>query len=477
MRLGLGPDTKVVVIMKNFPRLVIAGVHSGVGKTTLSTAVMGALTRLGLKVQPFKVGPDYIDPGYHTAATGRVSRNLDAWFLGVDGVREMFARSAGDADISVIEGVMGLYDGRGSGEEGSTAQVAKILRAPVMLVLDARSMARSAAALVTGYKYFDSGVNLAGVFLNRVGGDRHYHLLKEAIEQNCGVPVLGRAGRWDGLELPERHLGLLPTAEKEGVLPYIKALSEKITGGIEVERLLELARSVPAPPPPSRRVFPSAGPPASVRLGVVMDSAFNFYYHDGLDLLGALGAEIVPCSALDGAFPGDIDGLYIGGGFPEMFARELSGNHAFIQGLRAAHARGMPIYAECGGFMYLTRAVTDFQGERHQMAGVIPGECRMQSKRAALGYVTATALADNILVAGGQSIRGHEFHYSTLELDQGSPGAYRLFKEGVGGSRADGYVRGNLLASYLHIHFAGHPEAAGRFINKCLEYKNKIRHQ
>lgn len=460
--------------MDNFPRLVVAGVHSGVGKTTLTTAIMGALTRRGLKVQPFKVGPDYIDPGYHTAATGRVSRNLDAWFLGENGVREMFARSAADSDISIVEGVMGLYDGRGSGEEGSTAHVAKILKAPVLLVLDARSMARSAAALVKGYKSFDPEVNLAGVFLNRVGSHRHFKLLQEAIEENCGVPVIGRAGRWDGLELPERHLGLLPTAEKEGVRPFIEALSERVTLELDLEPLVKLARMAPSLSLPPTRIFPPDSMPASVRLGVVMDSAFNFYYHDGLDLLSALGAEIVPCSALAGAFPGDIDGLYIGGGFPEMFARELSENRVFIDGARAAHARGMPIYAECGGLMYLTRAVTDFQGKRYQMAGIIPGECRMQNRRAALGYVTATALRDNILVAGGQSLRGHEFHYSTLDLDPGSPGAYHLFKEGVEGYKTDGYAGNNLLASYLHIHFAGSPAAARGFIKKCLEFKKMV---
>lgn len=459
--------------MKNFPRLVVAGVHSGVGKTTLTTAIMAAMTRRGLIVQPFKVGPDYIDPGYHTAATGRISRNLDAWFLGEDGVREMFSRSAGEAELSIVEGVMGLYDGRGSGEEGSTAHVAKIIKAPVVLVLDARSMARSAAALVNGYKNFDPEINLAGVFLNRVGSDRHFKLLREAIEENCGVPVIGRAGRWEGLELPERHLGLLPTAEKEGMTPFIEALAEKVTREFELEPLVQLARMAPPLELPLQCIFPSENMPASVRLGVVMDSAFNFYYHDGLDLLSALGAEIVPCSAMAGVFPGDIDGLYIGGGFPEMFARELSANHVFMEGLRRAYHRGMPIYAECGGLIYLSRAVTDFAGNRYEMAGIVPGECRMQKRRAALGYVTATALKDNILVAGGENLRGHEFHYSTLDLESGSPAAYHLYKEGVEGYKTDGFAANNILASYLHIHFAGNPAAARGFINKCLDFKKK----
>jgi cobyrinic acid a,c-diamide synthase len=457
--------------MNNYPRLVIAGVHSGVGKTSVATALMAALACSGKKVRPFKVGPDYIDPGYHTAATGKSSRNLDAWFLGEDGIVEIFMRGAQDADISIVEGVMGLYDGRGSGAEGSTAHVAKILKAPVLLVLDARSMARSAAALVLGYKNFDQEVNLAGVFLNRVGGDRHYNLLRQAIEECCGVPVLGYATRWDGLDLPERHLGLLPTAEKDNLNALLLAMADRVKEGLDPVRLVEIARAAPYLPPPEKNIFPAEPRPAAVRLGIVMDSAFNFYYTDGLELLASLGAELVYCSALDGAFPENIDGLYIGGGFPEMFARELSANKKFIDGLRGASASGMPVYAECGGLMYMTRAVTDFEGNRYDMAEIIPGECRMQKKRAALGYVTATALEDSILAARGEVLRGHEFHYSILELEQSVPGAYHLSKEGVAGRHTDGYVSGNILASYLHINFAGHPEAAGRFIGKCSEYK------
>lgn len=458
--------------MNNCPRLVIAGVHSGVGKTTVATAVMAALAGMGLKVQPFKVGPDYIDPGYHTAATGRVSRNLDAWFLGEEGIKEMFARSSGDADISVIEGVMGMFDGRGSGAEGSTAHVAKILDAPVILVLDARSMARSAAALVLGYKNFDPEVNLAGVFLNRVGGARHHKLLREAIEECCGLPVTGWAGRWEGLELPERHLGLLPTAEKGNLRQLLDGMAARILEGLDTAGILELARGARPVYPPEKKIFSSSPGPGKVRLGVVMDSAFNFYYRDGLDLLASMGAELVYCSALAGGFPREIDGLYIGGGFPEMFARELSANLDFIRGLREAWARGMPIYAECGGLMYLSREVTDFQGNSYPMAGIVPGECRMQKRRAGLGYVTATALKDSILSAAGGVLKGHEFHYSTLSMDCPCSGAYRLVKEGMEGDGVDGYVQDNVLASYLHIHFAGHPEAAARFIGKCSAYKN-----
>ena len=453
------------------PRIVIAGVHSGVGKTTVATSVMRALALSGLKVQPYKVGPDYIDPGYHTAAAGRHSRNLDAWFLGAGGVREMFLRSAGGADISVIEGVMGLYDGRGSGDEGSTAHVARLLEAPVILVLDARSMARSAAAVVLGYKNFDPGLNLCGVILNRVGSDRHYLLLREAIETATGVPVLGRVGYSPGVELPERHLGLLPTAEKNNLNGLLDAMANKIMEGLNLELLVRLAKTAPSLGRPEKRVFPAVAAEPVARIGLVLDSAFNFYYRDGLELLSSLGADLVPCSSLEGKLPPDLDGLYIGGGFPEMFAEEIAGNGEFIAGVRGEFRRGMPIYAECGGMMFLSQGVTDFEGRRFAMAGIIPGETFMLKKRAALGYVTAEALGNNILAHAGSLIKGHEFHYSELRGGGSSLRAYLLKKEGEGAPRPDGFAAGNLLASYMHIHFAGCPREAVSFINTCVKYR------
>ncbi|MFZ5631812.1 MAG: cobyrinate a,c-diamide synthase [Bacillota bacterium] len=454
------------------PRIVIAGVHSGVGKTTVATALMRTLARSGLKVQPFKVGPDYIDPGYHTEATGRFSRNLDAWFLGDDGVREMFIRSAAGADISVIEGVMGLYDGRGSGGEGSTAHVAKVLGAPVILVLDARSMARSAAAMVLGYKNFDPQINLCGVILNRVGSQRHFLLLKDAIQSSTGVSVLGRISYSAGMELPERHLGLLPTAEKNNLAPLLDLMAHKIGEELDLEGLVQLAKKAPALPPPAVRVFPETPADPAVRIGLVLDDAFNFYYRDGLDFLSALGAEIVPCSALEGKLPPDLDGLYIGGGFPEMFAGRIAQNREFIAGVRREVRRGMPVYAECGGMMFLSEGITDFNGREYPMAGIIPGKTVMLKKRAALGYVTALTLKDNILARSGRRIRGHEFHYSVMHGLNQPDHAYLLAKEGEEDPRPDGYACGSLLASYLHIHFAGCPEEARNFVEACRAFRS-----
>lgn len=458
--------------MQNIPRILIAGTHSGVGKTTLSTAIMACLAGRGYCVQPYKVGPDYIDPGYHSAATGRISRNLDCWMLGEDTVRELFIRSAADADISIVEGVMGLYDGLGSTSTGSSAHVAKTLNAPVLLVLDVRSMARSAAAVVLGCMRMDPGVRLAGVILNRVGSQRHYRILKEAIEDTCRVPVVGYVHRQAGIELPERHLGLLPTAEKAGLADHIKALAKAVEEGIDLGQVVALAREAGTCPVPSTRVFPEKKTDCRVRIGVVRDQAFNFYYQDGQDLLGALGADLVGCSPLkDGGLPGDLHGLYIGGGFPEMFLEELSQNERFKNDLTSAAGSGMPVYAECGGLMYLASSIADFNGNEYPAAGLLPGRCRMAKKRAALGYVTATALHDNILCSRGTALRGHEFHYSTLELQQKYTGAYRLTRWGEEPAREDGVVAGNILASYVHLHFAGCPGAAMKFIDSCERYK------
>lgn len=458
--------------MPNIPRILIAGTHSGAGKTTLATALMSCLTKRGSRVQPYKVGPDYIDPGYHNAATGQVSRNLDCWMMGEDPLREAFIRSAQDADFSLIEGVMGLYDGLGPTAFGSTAQVAKMLDTPVLLVLDVRSMARSAAAVVLGYQRMDPGVKISGVILNRVGSQRHYRLVKEAVEEICRVPVVGCLPRQAGLELPERHLGLLPTAEKDGLSEHIEKMAKAVEEGVDLAQVMALAESAGACPVPSRAVFPVEKLPHRVKIGVVRDKAFNFYYQDGLDLLGALGAELVKCSPFGGeGLPGGLHGLYIGGGFPEMFLEELSECRTFISDLRAAARSGMPVYAECGGLMFLASSIVDFEGREFPTAGLVSGRCRMGKKRAALGYVTATSLGESVLLRQGESLRGHEFHYSTLELDYSWARAYRLTSWGEDRAREDGVLKGNILASYLHLHFAGSPGAAARFVDSCERYK------
>jgi len=453
----------------NYPRILIAGTHSGAGKTTIATAVMAMLSGAGLKVQPFKVGPDYIDPGFHQVATGRTSRNLDTFFLGASGVREVFQRSAADADISVIEGVMGLYDGIGSGGEGSSARVAELLQCPVLLVVDARSMAASAAAVVWGFAHLPGGVPLAGVILNRVGGPRHLEVLKAAIEGQTGVPVVGGIPRHLDLQMPERHLGLVPSVETETVKQLVQTLARRVTPHLAVEKIVGLAKIV-RPTMVKPEIF-AVEPVGRVRLGIVRDRAFNFYYQDGLDLLQALGAELVYCSALDDrALPPDLDGLYIGGGFPEMFLEQLGDNRSFLADLKLHIARGLPIFAECGGLMYLCNSIIDFTGREWSGAGILPVRCRMEKKRVALGYVTATALHNNVLVPAGTELRGHEFHYSSIE-GAGLTPAYNLCKPGSNDGKRDGHVAGNLLATYLHIHFAGSPGAARGLVKSCTTYR------
>ncbi|WP_027363750.1 cobyrinate a,c-diamide synthase [Desulfotruncus alcoholivorax] len=461
--------------MLNLPRIMIAGTHSGVGKTTVALAVMAMLDKYGLRVQPFKVGPDYIDPGFHQIATGCVSRNLDTFFLGAEGVQEVFTRSARSADISVIEGVMGLYDGIGAGDDGSSARVAQILNCPVILVLDARSMAHSAAALVWGFANFPGGVPLAGVIINRAGSPRHLKILTEAIEAKTGIPVLGGILREQDLHLPERHLGLVPSLENERIVSVIDKMAHRIMEAIPAERILSLARRAPALNR-LEKIF-AVDEQAKIQLGVVRDKAFNFYYQDGLDLLEQMGAEIYTCSALnDSKLPEGLDGLYIGGGFPEMFIEQLADNHTFIEDLGRRAAVGMPVYAECGGLMYLCRSITDFSGREYQGAGIIPASCKMGHKRAALGYVSATAISSNILVDQGAKLRGHEFHYSKINDDELN-GAYMLQKPGDGSCHRDGHAESNILATYLHIHFAGSTAAARGFLRSCAAYRQYRRIQ
>jgi cobyrinic acid a,c-diamide synthase len=455
----------------DIPRIVIAGTHSGVGKTLLAAAIMKGMVELNMKVQPFKVGPDYIDPGYHTEATGNISRNLDFWLVGENGIKELFTRSAAGADISVIEGVMGLFDGIGSRGEGSTAHIACLLEAPVILVADVRSMSRSAAAMILGYREFEPKINLMGVILNRVGSKRHYSILKEAIESTTGVKVLGALEYDPQLELTERHLGLMPSRERNDSTVLMEDLSRRICHNLDIKGIIQLAAMAPKITPVKTDIFkPEESSEYMVNLGLVVDDAFNFYYQDSLDYLTFLGAEIIPCSALKGGLPSDLDGLYIGGGFPEIFAEEISGNREFIEDIRARHKEGMPIYAECGGMMFLSQSITDFEGREHPMAGIIPAKTLMMKKRAGLGYVSAISRKNNILAGKNQTLQGHEFHYSILEGHSIDDCAY-ILKKSQDKSNYDGYAKDNVLASYLHLHFCGCREQGKRFIASCKNYQ------
>ena len=454
--------------MYHIPRLIIAGTHSGVGKTTIATGIMSALTARGLKVQGFKTGPDYIDPGYHTLVTGRPSRNLDEFMLTPVIAQELFIKAAQGADIAIVEGVMGLFDG-GSGGVGSTANLAKLLQTPIILVVDVRAMADSAAALVYGFKHFDPLLNIAGVILNRVGSERHFKMVRDAVECKVGVPVLGHLTKDTTLSMPERHLGLLPVEENmSGTWPTV--LAQKIEAALNLDQLLTLAQTST---PLDVRMTTVQACAKTVRIAVARDEAFTFYYHDSLAVLESLGAELVPFSPLrDRKLPQNIGGIIFGGGFPEMFRDKLANNETMHESIRAAHQSGMPIYAECGGLIYLCREITDYNGEsKATLVGLVPAICRMQQKLVTVGYIEAEACQDTILGFAGTKIRGHEFHFSLMTPeDTAFSWAFNFNKIRDGSIYAGGYCDGNLLASYLHCHFAGNPEAAVFFLERCITW-------
>ena len=450
------------------PTVVIAGVRSGVGKTTIATGIMGALTRRGHRVQPFKAGPDYIDPSYHRLACGVPSRNLDTWLLPHPTVRELFQRAGSRGDVCVVEGVMGVFDGHSSlSEDGSTAELAKLLDAPVVLVADASKVARSVAAEVLGYQTFDPDLRIAGVILNGVGGPRHMEFCQPQIEATTGLPVLGYLPRRPDLVQPERHLGLIPTVEGTVARQWYDALIDQVEETIDLDAILRLAATGQRPDAAARtpaNVFPAEDVPKRARIGVAMDKAFSFYYQDSLDLLEAWGAEIAPFSPIeDENLPPGVGGLYLGGGFPELFAAELAANKPMLAAIREAVAGGMPVYAECGGLMYLGDNLTGQDGADYPMAGVIPAASSMSGARLTLGYREVEAVSDGPLLRKGQRVRGHEFHWSTLER-QPEPGesVYSVVNQD---NRPDGFRSGSVWASYIHIHLGSNPSLARRFVD------------
>lgn len=453
-------------------RLVIAGASSGAGKTTVAVGLMAALTQRGLKVQGFKTGPDYIDPGFHAAATGRTSRNLDTWMLPPDTVREIFLRGSRGADIAIIEGVMGLYDGVGSGSgPGSTAYLSKLLCAPVVLVLDVRGMAASAAAVVLGFREFDPAVRLAGVILTAAGSTRHAALVKEAVEAKTGVPVLGHLVRDPELELPARHLGLVPAEETRALRERIEKIAAAVAEGVDLEAVLRVAAAPPVPQP-QETLFPEVSLPPQVRLAVARDAAFSFYYPENLELLAAAGVELTFFSPLrDERLPPGSAGLYLGGGFPEVFAGELAANTALREEIRRAVAAGMPTVAECGGLIYLCAALA-YRGATYSLVGVLPGRVVLTERLQRLGYVEAEAVNPSPLLERGEKVRGHIFHYSRINWERELPLAYRLVNC-RGEVQVDGVVCHNLVASYLHPHFLSQPAMARRFVASCIAFRRQ----
>jgi cobyrinic acid a,c-diamide synthase len=458
----------------NIPRIVIAGAASSVGKTTITAGLISSLRRQGLVVQPFKCGPDYIDPSYHERAANRPCRNLDAWMLDDSQLLQGFSRACRDADIAVIEGVMGVFDGSDwHSERASTAQIAKLLGAAVLLVVDISGAARSAAAVVLGCQHFDPDLALRGVVLNFAGSAGHAKGCGEAITAATGLPVLGWLPRRAGLRIPERHLGLLPGGEHLNPDALIAEIAAEIEEKFDVGAVVELARGageLPSVAEPTLMRHHAAGTRRPV-IAVARDAAFCFYYPENLELLTEAGAAIEFFSPLRGEQPSaQAAGVYLGGGYPELYGSELASNVGLWSALRELRARDAPIYAECGGFMVLTQGLIDGEGRPWAMAGLIPGVASMTDRLAALGYRHAAALRPNLLTDGGDALRGHEFRYSTWKCEE--PVAEQDVAWRVRGTRGEappdsgGFVSGNLLASYLHIHFGQRTGIASRFVEK-----------
>ena len=451
------------------PRLVIAGVASGVGKTTVTVGVTRALRARGLRVALFKCGPDYLDPTYHQRAAGAPSHNLDGWMMGREAALATFARGARGADLAIVEGVMGLFDGASpTGAAGSTAELARWLAAPVLLVVDASGMARSLAALVEGFARFDPDLSIAGVIANRVGSRGHLDLLREAQRD---PPILGGLTQAAALAFPERHLGLR-TAHPDAVAEELfTGWGVRAADEIDLAAVLAIARRAP-PLGAQAAAAPATGASRRrCRIGLALDQAFHFYYDDNLRRLEALGADLVPFSPVRDARLPDVDGLYLGGGYPELHAEALAAN----AGLRAevaafARARRRPIYAECGGLMYLTRAIATRDGRRHQMVGLIPAEVEMSDKLEALGYVEVELQAATPLGPAGTRFRGHQFRYSRLrEADPAVDLVYTVRRRRGQESFREGYRVGSVVASYVHAHWASNPLVAEAFVTACAQ--------
>jgi len=447
------------------PRVVIAGTSSGAGKTSFACGLIGALRARGLRVQGFKVGPDYIDPSWHALAAGRPGRNLDAFLSGPELIAPLVRHGGAGADVAVIEGVMGMFDGAsGRGELASTAHVAKLLEAPVVLVLDAAAMARSAAAVVHGFATFDPAVDVAGVIFNRVGSDHHEQLLREALDP-LGVPVLGALRRDERVAAPERHLGLVPAHEREErASAALAALAELVAAQVDVRAVERLARAAPEQAGPAWDPAPHGPVAAGARIAIARGPAFSFHYEENLELLRAAGAELAPFDPLrDAALPAGAGALLLAGGFPEVFGAELAANAPLRSSVAAFAAAGRPVLAECGGLLYLCE-----QLDEQPMCGVLALRGRMGT-RLTLGYREAVAATATLWLDAGEPVRGHEFHYAQVEPREGAPAhgaAWTLSARGR--TWEEGVVAGSVHASWLHVHWAAHPQLAARLARAAL---------
>ena len=475
--------------------LLIAGTGSGVGKTSITLGLIAAFKRRGLAVQSFKVGPDFLDPTWHRLASGRPCYNLDGWMCGEQYVRHLFAEKSADADIAIVEGVMGLFDGADpTSSVGSSAEIARWLGLPVLLAVNSHGVARTLAATVKGFCSFEEGVRIAGIIANQSGSARHIDWLTESLQAAALPPLVGALTRNRLPTLPSRHLGLVTAGSATLTPELLQELADRIEQQLPLDPLLELAATsyrLPPLSPPETGGEPDCSPPSLdkegpgvvdclpvsvapvVRIGVAQDAAFHFYYPDNLEALAAQGAELVPFSPLqDATLPTGLDGIYLGGGYPEEQAARLAANNGMLTELRAFITSGRPVYAECGGLMYLSRGIELLDGSRHRMLGVLPLYTRMLPQRKALGYVEVTLQQDSLLGTAGAVLRGHEFHYSEIiEAETGHwARPYQSATRNRGLAGCCGYQQGNLLASYIHLQFAAHPHAAAQFIQTCRRY-------
>ncbi len=471
--------------------LVVAGTHSGSGKTTVALGLLAAFRKRGLAVAPFKVGPDFIDPGHHGRVAGRQSRNLDGWMLSKETNLRIFQKGVSDADIAVVEGVMGMFDGcDGHSEAGSTAQMAKWLGLPVLLVVDAKAMARSAGALVLGFARFDPDCSFCGVAFNRVGSPRHLEFLRQALENRDLPPILGGLPRNGEIEIPERHLGLVTAEDHDLTENRISALADFMEENLDIDALVESLPRLPSPAPNAPETGTGA-PEATerkdgiARIGVARDNAFCFYYPENIEELEKNGAEIVFFSPThDRVLPENLDGLYLGGGYPELHAKQLSENEPARRAIFKKCEDGMPIYAECGGFMYLCEKLIDKDGAVFEMAGCFPFATRMRDRLTSLGYREIVLSADSPIGEAGLVARGHEFHYSRIEEEnrpaKPDPGSFEGFRDVYGATdrtgktrQCPGYLKNRCLGSYVHLHFKSSPAIGKNFVSACQAYRKE----
>jgi len=434
---------------------MIAGTHSGCGKTTVCLGIMAYLKKKGFRVQGFKVGPDFIDPGHHRKVTGRASHNLDGWMISEDYNRRIFFKYSEDADIAIVEGVMGLYDGK----EASSARIAKLLNLPVILVVDASSMGESASAVVLGYKEFDPEVNIIGVIFNRIGSRRHKEIIEDAVRRLEGIEVFGFLFRKDDLFIPSRHLGLI-TAEETNL--DTEKLSEWIKEGLDVEKLMKRTADYRI-----EEVEEDERIQKKVKVGIAKDRAFCFYYEENLRILEKSGAELIEFSPLKDERIPDVDGIIIGGGYPEVYSKELSQNSLLMEQIKRFSEMGGPVYAECGGFMYLMESISDREGKRERMVGIFPFGCSLKKRLRELGYRKIRTRKESILGPSGTEAKGHEFHYSEITDPSGVETIYDVLNS----RKKEGFKKGNTVGSYIHLHFASNPEIAKNFVNSCYRFK------